>query len=881
MKALLPFLLGAAACLAAPPPLIDRDLFFGDPEISQARLSPDGKFIAFLKPYEGTRNIWVKTTAEAFSAARPVTAEAKRPIRGYSWSRDGKYLLYAQDSAGDENFHIFAVDPAKAEPGKIPPARNLTDAQKVRAVIYAVPKSDPDILYAGLNDRDKAWHDLYRIRISTGERTLLRKNEDRVTVWIFDTKDQLRLATRSAENGDTEVLRVDPDGLKKIYSCDVFETCQPFRYHKDNRRVWMQTNKGVGDLIVLALLDPATGKVEVAESDPLKRVDFGSPLFSDLTDELLMTSYTDDKTRRYFKDKALEADFKLLQSKLSGKEIGLASQTKDEQLWLVGANSDTEPGASYLFNRKTKALTLQYRVRPKLDSALLAPMQAIRYKSSDGLEIPAYLTLPKGVPAKGLPMVVVPHGGPWGRDAWGYNGLHQFLANRGYAVLSPNFRGSTGYGKKFLDAGNLEWGQKMQDDVTWGVKHLVAKGVANPKRVGILGGSYGGYATLAGVTFTPDVYAAAVDIVGPSNLFTLLESIPAYWEPIRRLFYKRMGDPNTPEGKEQLKRQSPLFSANKIKTPLLVIQGANDPRVTKIEAEQIVIALRDRGFPVEYLLAPDEGHGFARPVNNLAMFTAIERFLAKHLDSRFQEGATPEVAKRLQEITVDPKTVVLSKKLDSKGVTGAKVVAALTPGKYNYQVKVKLGERAIDLKQSTTIAEEGGGWRVTEVSLTPAGEVTDVGALDRASLALLKRDVKQGPVTVTIEVKDNKASGSMSINGAAKPISVETGGPLFADGPGAAFVLGCLPLAEGYATSFRVLDLQKQKAVALQAKVIGSEKVTVPAGEFDVWKLTLYTEETGAERGSVWIAKDSRKPVKMTATLATMGGATMTSELVP
>jgi dipeptidyl aminopeptidase/acylaminoacyl peptidase len=291
----------------------------------------------------------------------------------------------------------------------------------------------------------------------------------------------------------------------------------------------------------------------------------------------------------------------------------------------------------------------------------MAAMTSVRYASSDGLEIPAYLTLPKGVPPRNLPAIVLPHGGPWGRDFWGFDNLTQFLANRGYAVLQPNFRGSTGYGKKFLDAGNRQWGERMQDDLTWGVKYLVKEGIADPKRVGIMGGSYGGYATLAGVAFTPDLYAGAVSVVGPSNLLTLLETIPPYWERIRVLFYERMGNPATPEGKKQLERQSPLHAAAKIRTPLLVAQGANDPRVKKAESEQIVVALRDRGFPVTYILAPDEGHGFAQPVNSMALFAASEAFFAKHLGGRFQEGGTPEVVARLKAITVDPKSVVLAK----------------------------------------------------------------------------------------------------------------------------------------------------------------------------------------------------------------------------
>jgi dipeptidyl aminopeptidase/acylaminoacyl peptidase len=291
-------------------------------------------------------------------------------------------------------------------------------------------------------------------------------------------------------------------------------------------------------------------------------------------------------------------------------------------------------------------------------------MQAIRYRSSDGLEIPAYLTLPKGLSPKGLPTLVVPHGGPWARDIWGYNPLAQFFANRGYAVLMPNFRGSTGYGKKYINAGNGEWGRKMQDDVTWGVKYLVAEGITDPKRVAIMGGSYGGFSALAGITLTPDLYRAAVDVSGPSNLMTLLNAIPPYWEAQRKIMYARMADPGTPEGQAWIKERSPLTAVGRVKTPVLVVQGARDPRVNRAEAEQIVIALRESGLPVQYLLAPDEGHGFTRAVNNMAMFMAAEKFLAAQLGGAYQEGGTAEVVQRLKEITVDPKTVVLSKRSD-------------------------------------------------------------------------------------------------------------------------------------------------------------------------------------------------------------------------
>jgi len=568
--------------------------------------------------------------------------------------------LYVQDKGGDENFNVYAVNPSeKPTAGNdIPINRALTDYKGVRTFIYSIPKSDPDALYIGLNDRDKKWHDLYKLKISTGEKTLLRENsdKDRITGWIFDWSDKLRLATRANEDGSNDLLRVDEKELVPIYHTGPFEEFDTYAFDKDNKQYYIATNKGDDrDLKQLVLLDPVSMKETFVEKDPVNRVDFGGANFSDVTKSIILTSYTDEKERLYWKDKQFESDYKIIEKELPGLLLDFTSSTADENLWLLNAYSDTDPGAAYLFDRKTKKLSFQYRPRPDIPIKSLASMKAIKYKSSDGLEIPAYLVLPKGVPAKNLPMVAFPHGGPWGRDYWGYSSFAQFLANRGYAVLMPNFRASTGYGKKFLDAGNKQWGDKMQDDITWGVKYLIDEGIVDAKHVGIMGGSYGGYATLAGVAFTPDLYAAAVSIVGPSNLITLLNSIPPYWESIRKLFYLRMGDPTTDEGKAQLTRQSPLTSVDKIKTPLFVAQGANDPRVNKAESEQIVNALRKRNFPVEYVLAPDEGHGFARPVNNMAMLAAAEKFLATYLGGRYQESMTPEVEKRLSEIKVDVK----------------------------------------------------------------------------------------------------------------------------------------------------------------------------------------------------------------------------------
>ena len=868
---------------AQSPPLIDRELFFGDPEIAGAQISPDGAFIAFIKPFKGTRNIWVKKTADPFTNAKPVTADTKRPIPLYFWSRDGKYLLFVQDKAGDENYNVYAVNPSEAPASgqDVPAARNLTDVKGIRAIIYTTPRTEPDALYVGLNDRDAAWHDLYKVKISTGERTLIRKNTERITAFYFDLKDQLRTATRSAENGDTEVLRVDADKFTKVYSCNVFETCGPVRYHKDGQRVYFQTNKGSGvDLVGLVLFNPTTGKEELVESDPLKRVDLGNVSFSEVSDELIATSYEDERERIYWKDKAFEADYKNLQKQLPGKEINFPSITKDEKLVLVAANADTDPGAVYLYDRATKKLTLQYQVREKLNRAYLAPMKAVKYPSSDGLEIPAFLTLPKGVEAKNLPAVIVPHGGPWYRDSWGYNSFAQFLANRGYAVLQPNFRGSTGYGKKFIDAGNKQWGDKMQDDVTWGAKYLVAQGIADPKRIGIMGGSYGGYATLAGVAFTPDVYAAGVSIVGPSSLLTLLESIPPYWEQIRKLFHERMGDPNTPEGKAQLLRQSPLTAATKIKTPLLVIQGANDPRVTKRESDQIVIALRDRGFPVEYMVAPDEGHGFARPVNNMAMFASAEKFLAKYLGGRYQESMTPEVSQRLKEINVDVKTVTLPKAMSSTSEL-PKPAVDLRPGTYNYKASIALAGQEIPLTLKTEIKEENGAWTVNDTAQTPQGPITDVSTIEKGSLLLKRRVIRQGPLAIDMNVAPNKLSGSTTMNGQITPIDVDPGGALFADGAGTFDVIASLPLVDGYTLSYRNFDVLKQKPQIKQLKVLGSESVTVPAGTFNAYKVEIQAADNEADKQTVWIDKESRKVLKISAVIPSLNGAILTSELIP
>ena len=864
-------------------PIIDRELFFGDPEIAGGQISPDGNFISFLKPFKGKRNIWVKGVDQKFEEARPLTADENRPIGGYFWSRDSKQILYVQDKGGDENFHVYSVSPS-AQPAsgeEVPPSVDLTPMDGIRAFIIDVPKNDPTIMYVGINDRDKAWHDLYKVKIATGERELILTNDFEYNGITFDLDGEFRVATRSTADGGTEMLKKTSDGWKPFYNCSNLETCYPVRFHKDGR-LYIVSDKGNTNLSSLQLLDLNTNATEVVEKDPEGKVDFGGTIFSDVTDELVATVYTAAKTKVYWKDASYEADYNLLKKQFNDAQISFNSSTTDEETYLIYVNSDTDPGTAYVFDRNTKKTSLLYQPRPNLPTEHLSQMKAVSYKSSDGLEIPAYLTLPKGKEAKYLPAIVLPHGGPWARDYWGYNGFAQYLANRGYAVLQMNFRGSTGYGKAFLNAGNGEWGQLMQDDITWGVKYLVEEGIAAEDKVGIMGGSYGGYATLAGLTFTPDVYAAGVSIVGPSNLFTLLETIPPYWATIRELFHTRMGDPDTPEGQEQLRRQSPFFHADNIKAPLLVGQGANDPRVKKAESDQIVVAMRDLGLPVEYLNFPDEGHGFRNPDNNMAFFAKTEQFLAEHLGGRYQEEVPDHLQEIMDKVTIDISTVKLPEKITEESANAALPVPdkAPTPGSTEYDVTIEMGAQKIPMTMTTSIEDGGDHWVVTDVSATPMGNIKDVSHLQKGTLLPIAREIEQGPMNMKFVHTDNGVLGSMTMNGQENPIDVKTDKTVFGDGSAIGVTLANLPLSDGYTTMYRTFDPQKQKVIDYKMNVAKSEVLQTSKGEMDAYQLDIEALDGTNTTSKVWISKgDAPKMIKLEATLPAMGGAKMNVSL--
>jgi dipeptidyl aminopeptidase/acylaminoacyl peptidase len=877
------------------PPLIDRDVFFGDPAISGAQISPDGKWISFRKPYNDVMNIWVKKTKQPFDAAHAITADTERPVLGYFWTQDSRYVLYVQDKGGDENYHVYAVDPAAKADAKtgVPPARDLTPIDGIRAAIYAVPEATPNRIIIGLNDRDPAMHDVYSLDIDTGERKLLIENDTNVAEWVTDLQGAVRLAYRQTDDGGSEMLPVVDGALgAAIYTCNFEETCAPYRFHKNGKQVYILSNKGEGvDLMRLMLMDAANGTAELVEADPDGEVDFGVAIFSDQTEELIATAYIGDRQRIYPKTDDLKKDLEFLRAKLPDGDIDVAAATEDERYWVVAVGSDVNPGQVFLYDRKKSKVEKLYDSRPELPAEQLAAMKAVRYPARDGVEIPAYLTLPKGVTGK-LPAIVLPHGGPWARDTWGYDAFAQFLANRGYAVLQPNFRGSTGYGKTFLNTGNGEWGTGiMQNDLTDAVKYLVAQAGVDPERVAIMGGSYGGYATLAGVTFTPDLYAAGVSIVGPSNLITLLESIPPYWGPIEKIFHVRVGDPDVPEDRRRLEAQSPFYHADRIETPLLVIQGANDPRVKKAESDMIVVALRDNARPVEYLVAPDEGHGFAGEENRLAMFAVIEEFLGRHLGGRHQEGATPPVEERIAALRVDVDTVTMP--VVPAGYEIAKTAPLPVPNvgmmvarTLSYVSEVKLGsgeDMTIESTRQVTAdtLDDAAVWRIEDSASTPYGAVKDVFYLDAESLEPLKRTVSQGIVNVSLTFGETAITGIMKLPGRDVPVDVKLDAPVVGSDAALEAMLCSLPLAPGYTATLRTFDVQTQKVRVWSFEVAGEESVEVQAGRYDAWKTTLDTLDGEGGTATMWISKEQQpKVVRTEMTLPpAMGGGTAMSYL--
>lgn len=862
------------AASAQQPPLLDRDLFFGNPEISGGQLSPDGKYISFMKQYNGIMNLWVKAFDEPFEKARPLT-NSSRPFYGYFWTRDSKYLLYVKDKDGDENMNIFAVDPqAPATEEGVPESKNLTPLKEVAAQIFMVSKKDPNILYVGLNDRDKAWHDLYELQISTGKLTKLYENNDRITGYDFDWDENMRVMSKTDEKGNTTMFRIEKDkSLTPIYDFNVNEQAYIAGFTEDNSQCYLVTNKGELDKSTLFLFDPQTKKMKLMESDPNKKVDFGGLMLDDNTRKIIATSYTLDKTEYYWKDKGWEKTYKYLESKFPGREVYLQSFTKDYSKLLLAVSGDKYAAEVHFFDVKSKKLIHQYTPRPKLKAVEqhLAPMKPISFKSSDGMEIPAYLTTPVGIGEKNLPVIVLVHGGPKGpRDYWGYNAEVQFLANRGYAVLQPNFRSSGGYGKKFLNAGDMQWGKLMQDDITWGVKHLIDLGIADKNKVAIMGGSYGGYATLAGLAFTPDLYACGVDIVGPSNIFTLLESIPAYWEAGRAFLYGMVGDPNTEEGKAAIKAASPLFSADKINRPLLIIQGANDPRVKKAEADQIVIALREKGKKVDYLLAADEGHGFIKPLNKKAMYAETERFLSEILGGRYQAEMEPDVKETLEKLRVDIATVKYEPKKETHSATTLPAISNVwSAGSFDYAVTFEVQGQKMAMEMKRTIESGATGWLVSDIMTGAMGQMKDAIVYQQNGVPV-SREMEQMGQKIAMTFEPTKALVDMGGN----KMEIVFTSAWMPDGPGADQIIARWPLKEGYSIVAEIPDMMTMKAKQVKISVTGKETLKTD----ECWKVEMASTENENDKTTYWINPKTLMADKSVSVMPAMGNAVMTIE---
>jgi dipeptidyl aminopeptidase/acylaminoacyl peptidase len=592
--------------------------FFRNPERSGFQVSPDGNSISFMQPYQNRMNVFVEPRAGG-EAVR-VTSETERDVAGYFWKGSNR-IVYLKDFKGDENYHVVAVDAD---------GRNLVDLtpfEKVRAEIVDDLYDNEDEMIVSMNKRNPEVFDVYRVDLNTRELTLIAENPGNVTGWVTDHTGRIRLAL--ATDGVNSSILHRPDEstpFKTVITTNFKEQIQPLFFDFDNKLLFASSNIN-RDKAAIVRIDPATAKEEsVIFQHP--DVDVSGLVWSRKRKVYTEVQFVTWKRERKFFDAEAEALQNELERQLPGYEVDLQSGNKDENIFVVAAWSDRTMGTRYLYEVASKKLTKLAEIAPWLPENDLTEMKPITYKARDGLTIHGYLTLPRGG-GKNLPLIVNPHGGPWARDSWGYNAEVQFLANRGYAVLQINFRGSTGYGRAFWEASFKEWGKKMQDDVTDGVKYAIAQGIADSKRVSIYGGSYGGYCTLAGLAFTPELYACGVDYVGVSNLFTFLKTIPPYWKPMLDMFYEMVGNPEA--DKTLLTEASPVLHADNIRVPLLIAQGAQDPRVNVDESDQMVAALKKHGIPVEYLVKENEGHGFHNEENRFEFYEAMEKFLKKYL----------------------------------------------------------------------------------------------------------------------------------------------------------------------------------------------------------------------------------------------------------
>ena len=608
------------------PPLIPRDVLFGNPDKVSPKISPDGSRLAYVAPEEGVLNVWLRTVGKHDD--RCITHDRKRGIHRYFWADNNTHILYIQDKDGDENWHIYAVDL------KTMNIRDLTPFEGIQARVLAVDPKFPNEILVGINDRDPQLHDVYRVNLTDGTRTLEAENTEGFAGWVSDHHFKIRAAVKpDMKGGFVLKVRDNPESAWRTLTSWGIEdslTSGPISFTPDGRGLYILNSTG-SNTTQLRTLDLAAGREKVLASDDM--YDVGNVMVHPTEYTAQAVAFNKERVNWKVLDPSIKADFAAIR-KIHPGDFGVINRDHADRTWLVAFTTDDGPVYYYAYDRKTKKAEFLFTNRKALENLTLAKIKPISFQARDGLTVHGYLTTPPGISPKNLPMILFVHGGPWYRDSWGYNPMVQWGANRGYAVLQVNFRGSSGYGKKFLNAADREWGGKMHDDLVDGVRWAVDQGIADAKRVAICGGSYGGYATLVGMTFTPDLFRCGVDIVGPSNLITFINTLPPYWKPWESVWWTRIGHPE--KDAEFLRSRSPLFKIDQIKNPLLIAQGANDPRVKVEESRQMVEAMKKAGKTVEYVEYPDEGHGFARPENRLDFVAKAERFLATHLGGRYE-----------------------------------------------------------------------------------------------------------------------------------------------------------------------------------------------------------------------------------------------------
>ena len=863
---------------AQPIPLIEREFFFASPEFIDPKLSPDGQMISFFRLYKGVKNIWVKKTDDPFSKSYPITA-SEEPLNNAHWTSDSKLILFSHNTMDNDVYNVFAVDPLDSSISSlgVPYVRNLTPSDSQSIKIIRTSAQDSDLVWVGVKNKDLQSDDLCKFRISTGSLTAVRKNTDHISQFSFDWNEVPRIGTRyDAKDSSMELLRLNKDGSStKIFDCSGLEYCEVIGFSGDNQWVFIKTNKGEQqDLIRLIRLNPESLKWNDVEQDPLNKVDLDRVHLGDSTHELLFTTYVDDKSRVYWKDSSYQQDELFLRSKFPDRQIAFGHSSANEQRYLIDLYADDKLPQVYTFDRDTKSLTPQYteysRLKPSENA--LSKMQPETYQSSDGTNIGAYLSMPKGYPSRNLPLIVMPHDGPWKRNYWGFNHIVQWLNSRGYAVLQMNYRGSAGFGKKFLNAGNKQWGLLMQDDITWGINDLISRGIADPRRIAIMGNGYGGYASLAGLAFTADIYAAAVAINGPANLNSMISSVPPTWGRSRKMLMERVGDNSRQDVRMKLERTSPINADSAIRSPLLMVLDRDKSRIERIETDQLVISLRDSGRKVEYLDISDEPQNANKSSYQSAVYAKAESFLGKNLHSRYQESIRPDVAKKLQEMTVDVAALTPGLAMAFSPVQKFPPYSAdLSQGSYTYGLMADLRNRRIPLNMTRTIVDDSLNWIVTDKITGQMGEQTDEAVYQKGSLIPVSRKTTQRNATNEYDYFGDDIRANLS----GKIVNSSVEGSYLHDGAGIDMLIARMPLKEGFESAFNLVG-DDGKPKLYQLKVLGREKMNGA----NCFKVELTNVDNTTITTVMWISPTQKMAYRIIVPLAALPGAKMTIDLL-